>query len=66
MSSGFTSTKEQSCVDRKNHQTGTRENACKYDTEDRGCGTGWRSSLIGLTEITGNVRVTGGKYMDYL
>ena len=61
----ITSTPEQSCVDRKNHQTGTRENACKYDTEDRGCGTGWRSSLIGLTkrkEITGNVRVTGRKY----
>ena len=30
-----------------------------------GCGTGWMSSLIGLTErkeITGNVRVTGRKY----
>ena len=62
MSSCFTSTPEQSFVGWKNHQTGTRENVCKYDTEDEGCGTGWRSSLIGLTErkeISGTICVAG-------
>ena len=55
MSSGFTSTPEQSFVGRKNHQTGTCENACEYDTDD-----GHR-----LEELTDRFHRTEGDHRNY-